>query len=228
MCIRDSFTTFKLLERSQGDYDVNSCLETADKFFQEKPQKKAHEIYDQLKPEISSEELLSRVAMLYLTGKNWDGAFDIFRRVLKKNRKNNEAREGLKSIYTAYLADTENYLKKNDPVNAALAVEKALKIVQSKKLIHKAVSIHRLLENENKVFELEQILKKMERDEIQIKISEKLKLAEEEESNGKFKVAINHYQEAIRIDHCQSTNVFAGTGTARFASKSCRHTSLTH
>ena len=187
------FTTFKLLERSQGDYDVNSCLEAADKFFQEKREKKALEIYEPLIPEISSEELLSRIAGLYLASKNWDGAFDIFRRVLRKNRKNNDAREGLKSIYTAYLADTENYLKKNDPGNAAIAIEKALKIVQSKKLIHKAVSIHRLLENENKVFELEQILKKMERDEIQIKISEKLRLAEDEESNGKFKAAINLY-----------------------------------
>ena len=199
------FTTFKLLERSQGDYDVNSCLEAADKFFQEKREKKALEIYEPLIPEISSEELLSRIAGLYLAGKNWDGAFDIFRRVLRKNRKNNEAREGLKSIYTAYLADTENYLKKNDPGNAAIAIEKALKIVQSKKLIHKAVSIHRLLENENKVFELEQILKKMERDEIQIKISEKLRLAQDEESNGKFKAAINHYQEAIKIDPQNST-----------------------
>ena len=199
------FTTFKLLERSQGDYDVNSCLEAADKFFQEKREKKALEIYEPLIPEISSEELLSRIAGLYLAGKNWDGAFDIFRRVLRKNRKNNEAREGLKSIYTAYLADTENYLKKNDPGNAAIAIEKALKIVQSKKLIHKAVSIHRLLENENKVFELEQILKKMERDEIQIKISEKLRLAEDEKSNGKFKASINHYQEAIKIDPQNST-----------------------
>jgi len=194
------FTTFKLLERTQGDYDVNSCLEEADKFFQEKREKKALEIYEPLIPEISSEELLSRIAGLYLAGKNWDGAFDIFRRVLRKNRKNNEAREGLKSIYTAYLADTENYLKKSDPGNAAIAIEKALKIVRSKKLIHKSVSIHRLLGNENKVFELEQILKKMERDEIQIKISEKLRLAKDEELNGNYKAAINHYQEAIKLD----------------------------
>ena len=96
-------------------------------------------------------------------------------------------------------------MKKNDPSNAAIAIEKALKIVQSKKLIHKAVSIHRLLGNENKVFELEQILKKMERDEIQIKISEKIRLAEDEESNGKFKEAINHYQEAIKIDPQNNT-----------------------
>ena len=199
------FTTFKLLERSQGDYDVNSCLEAADKLFQEKREKKALEIYEPLIPEITSEELLSRIAKLYLDNKNRDGAFDIFRRVLRKNRQNNEAREGLKSIYTAYLADTENYLKKNDPGNAAIAIEKALKIVQSKKLIHKALSIHRLLENENKVFELEQILKKMEKDEIQIKIAEKIRLAEDEESNGKFKAAINHYQEAIKIDPQNST-----------------------
>ena len=134
-----------------------------------------------------------------------DPDFDIFRRILRKNRKNNEAREGLKSIYTAYLADTENYLKKNDPVNAALAVEKALKIVQSKKLLHKAVSIQRLLENENKVFEMEQILKKMERDEVQRKISENILLAENETSKGKFKAAINYYQEAIKINPQNST-----------------------
>ena len=103
------------------------------------------------------------------------------------------------------MEDTENYLKKNDPGKAAITIEKALKIVQSKKLIHKAVSIQRLLENENKVFELEQILKKMERDEIQIKISEKLRLAENEVSNGQFKAAINLYQEAIKIDPQNST-----------------------
>ena len=45
----------------------------------------------------------------------------------------------------------------------------------------------------------------MERDEIQIKISEQLRLAENEESNGKFKAAINHYQEAIKIDPQNST-----------------------
>ena len=69
------FTTFKLLERSQGDYDVNSCLDEADKFFQEKREKKALEIYEPLIPEISSEDLLSRIAGIYLAKKNWDGAF---------------------------------------------------------------------------------------------------------------------------------------------------------
>ena len=54
--------------------------------------------------------------------------------------------------------------------------------MQSKKLIHKAISIHRLLENENKVFEFEQILLKMDSDEIQKKVSEKIILAEDEES----------------------------------------------
>ena len=199
------FTTFKLLERSQGDYDVNSCIEAADKLFEENREKKALEIYEPLIPEISSEELLSRIAGIYLASKNWDGAFDTFRRVIRKNRQNSAARIGLKSIYAAYLEDTENYLKKNDPGKAAIAIEKALKIVQSKKLIHKAVSIHRLLENENKVFELEQILKKMERDEVQIKISENILLAENEASKGKFKAAINYYQEAIKIDPQNST-----------------------
>ena len=45
----------------------------------------------------------------------------------------------------------------------------------------------------------------MERNDIQIKISEKLRMAEEEESNGKFKAAINNYQEAIKIDPQNST-----------------------
>ncbi len=199
------FTTFKLLERSKGDYDVNSCLEAADKLFNEKREKKALEIYEPLIPEISSELLLSRIAGLYLANKNWDGAFNIFRRVLRKNRKNNDAREGLKSIYSAFMADTENFLKKNDPSNAAKTIEKALKIVQSKKLLNKAVSIYRLLGNENKIFELEQILKEIDRNEIKTKISEKILLAKDEESKGKFKLAINHYQEAIKINPQNST-----------------------
>ena len=199
------FTTFNLLERSKGNYDVNLCIKEADKLFQENHEKKALEIYEPLIPEISSEKLLSRIANLYLASKNWDGAFDTFRRLIRKNRQNREAREGLKSIYRAYLDDTENYLKKNDPKNAVISIEKALKIVQSKKIIQKAVSIHRLLENENKVFELEQLLKKMERDEIQIKISERIKLAEEEKSKNNFKAAIHLYQEAIKIHPQNST-----------------------
>ena len=199
------FSAFKLLERSNGDYDVNSCLESADKLFQENREKKALEIYEPLIPEISSEELLNRIARLYLSSKNWDGAFDIYRKVLRKNRRHIDAREGMKLIYTSYMTDIENYLKKNEPANAAVAIEKAMKIVKNKKLIHKAISIHRLLENENKVFDLEQILKKMDRDEIKTEISKKIVLAEEEESKGKFKAAINQYQEAIKIDPQNST-----------------------
>ena len=45
----------------------------------------------------------------------------------------------------------------------------------------------------------------MERDEVQLKISENILLAENEASKGKFKAAINYYQEAIKIDPQNST-----------------------
>lgn len=199
------FTTFKLLERSQGDYDINACLEKADNHYQDNREKKALEVYEPLIPEITSEDLLSRIAKLYLDNKSWDDAFEIIRRILRKNRQNKEAREGMKLIYSAYLMDTDNYLKNNDATNAAVAIEKALKIAPNKKLIHKAVSIYRLLDNENKVYELEQTLKNMEKKEIQSNIAEKISLAEEEESKGNLKGAIRYYEEAIKIDPQNST-----------------------
>ncbi len=199
------FTTFKLLERSQGDYDINACLEKADQLFKDNREKKALEVYEPLIPEITSEELLCRIARLYLDNKSWDNAFEVVRQILRKNRQNKEGREGMKLIYSAYLTDTDNFLKSNDAANAATSIEKAMKIAPNKKLIHKAVSIYRLLDNENKVYELEQTLKNMEKKEIQSNIEEKIRQAEEEESNGNLKAAIRFYEEAIKIDPQNST-----------------------
>jgi tetratricopeptide (TPR) repeat protein len=149
--------------------------------------------------------LLCRIARLYLDNKSWDNAFEVVRQILRKNRQNKEGREGMKLIYSAYLTDTDNFLKSNDAANAATSIEKAMKIAPNKKLIHKAVSIYRLLDNENKVYELEQTLKNMEKKEIQSNIEEKIRQAEEEESNGNLKAAIRFYEEAIKIDPQNST-----------------------
>ena len=96
------FTTFRLLERSQGDYDMKACLENADKLFNNNQKKKALEIYEPLISEITSEVLLHRIAKLYLDKKLLDGALEVYKRILRKNRQNKEAREGIKSIHAAY------------------------------------------------------------------------------------------------------------------------------
>jgi tetratricopeptide (TPR) repeat protein len=199
------FTTFKVLERSQGNYHIDACLKDADKLFEENRTKKALEIYEPLVPEITSQELLIRIAKLNIDNKSWDDAFEIYRRILRINRQNKEAREGIKTVHTAYLTASENYLKKNDPKSAAVVIDKALSIAVSKKLLHKAININHLLENENRAFELEQMLKSYQNKEIQAEVQGKISQAEEAEKNGKYKSAVRYYEEAIKLDPQNST-----------------------
>ncbi|MDP6211073.1 MAG: peptidase C14 caspase catalytic subunit p20 [SAR324 cluster bacterium] len=199
------FTTFKLLERSQGNYNIDTCLQDADKFFEENRSKKALEIYEPLVPEITSQELLIRIAKLNADNNFWDEAFELYRRILRINRQNKEAREGIKTVHTAYLTAAENYLKKNDPKNAVVVIDKALNIAVSKKLLQKAINLNHLLENENRAFELEQMLKSYQNKEIQVEVQTKISLAEESEKNGKYKSAVRYYEEAIRLDPQNST-----------------------
>ena len=199
------FTTFRLLERSQGDYDIKACLENAEKLFNDNLEKKALEIYEPLISEITSEVLLHRIAKLYLDKKLLDGALEVYKRILRKNRQNKEARGGIKSIHTAYLIESENFLKKNDKINAAVKIEKALKIAAGINLIQKAISINLLLKNLNRVVELEEMLKDIKRKEIQSKVQEKINKAEEAEKKTDYKGAIRYFQEAIKIEPQNST-----------------------
>ena len=199
------FTTFRLLERSQGDYDIKACLENAEKLFNDNLEKKALEIYEPLISEITSEVLLHRIAKLYLDKNLLDDALEIYKRIFRKNRQNKEAREGIKSIHAAYLIESENFLKKNDKINAAVKIEKALKIAAGINLIQKAISINLLLKNENRVVELEEMLKDIKRKEIQSKVQEKISQAEEAETRADYKGAIRYFQEAIKIEPQNST-----------------------
>jgi len=199
------FTTFRLLERSQGDYDIKACLENAEKLFNDNLEKKALEIYEPLISEITSEVLLHRIAKLYLDKNLLDDALEIYKRIFRKNRQNKEAREGIKSIHEAYLIESENFLKKNDKINAAVKIEKALKIAAGTNLIQKAISINMLLKNENRVVELEEMLKDIKRKEIQSKVQEKISQAEEAETRADYKGAIRYFQEAIKIEPQNST-----------------------
>jgi len=199
------FTTFRLLERSQGDYDIKACLENAEKLFNDNLEKKALEIYEPLISEITSEVLLHRIAKLYLDKNLLDDALEIYKRIFRKNRQNKEAREGIKSIHAAYLIESENFLKKNDKINAAVKIEKALKIAAGTNLIQKAISINMLLKNENRVVELEEMLRDIKRKEIQSKVQEKINKAEEAEKKTDYKGAIRYFQEAIKIEPQNST-----------------------
>ena len=199
------FTTFRLLEQSNGNYDMNACLENADTLFKNNQKKKALEIYEPLISEITSEVLLHRIANVYLDKKLLDDALEIYKRIFRRNRQNIEAREGIKSIHKAYLIESENCLKKNDKINAAVNIEKALKIAAGINLIQKAISINMLLKNENRVVELEEMLKDIKRKEIQSKVQEKISQAEEAETRGDYKGAIRYFQEAIKIEPQNST-----------------------
>jgi len=72
-------------------------------------------------------------------------------------------------------------------------------------LIQKAISLNRILKNENRIIELEKMLEALNNKEVQSKVMEKISLAEEAETKGNYKGAINYYEEAIKIKPQNST-----------------------
>ena len=103
------------------------------------------------------------------------------------------------------MIDSENFIKKKDSKKAAELIDKALGIAITKNLLQKAISINSLLENENRVIELEKLLKSYLENEKKTKIIEKIKLAEDAEKKGNIKNAIYYFEEAIKIEPKNST-----------------------
>ena len=193
------FITYKLLERSGGYYHIERILNRAEEHFNEDRGKKALELYEPLYEEINAPNLLKRIGKLQLLFSKLDEAVQTFRRVLKIDVKNAEAREGLKQLHQKFLMQLDNAVKKHDYEDAAKAFEKAIGIVKNPKLMQRGIDINKMLKNETRANQLERMLKQMlEKDSNQM-VQEKISLAEEAEKKGNYKAAVGYYEQAIRI-----------------------------
>lgn len=193
------FITYKLLERSGGYYHIERILNRAEEHFNEDRGKKALELYEPLYEEINAPNLLNRIGKLQLLFSKLDEAVQTFRRVLKIDVKNSEAREGLKQLHQKFLMQLDNAVKKHDYEDAAKAFEKAIGIVKNPKLMQRGIDINKMLKNETRANQLERMLKQMlEKDSNQM-VQEKISLAEEAEKKGNYKAAVGYYEQAIRI-----------------------------
>ena len=193
------FITYKLLERSGGYYHIERILNRAEEHFNEDRGKKALELYEPLYEEINAPNLLNRIGKLQLLFSKLDEAVQTFRRVLKIDVKNAEAREGLKQLHQKFLMQLDNAVKKHDYEDAAKAFEKAIGIVKNPKLMQRGIDINKMLKNETRANQLERMLKQMLEKNSNQMVQEKISLAEEAEKKGNFKAAVGYYEQAIRI-----------------------------
>ena len=193
------FITYKLLERSGGYYHIERILNRAEEHFHEDRGKKALELYEPLYEEINAPNLLNRIGKLQLLFSKLDEAVQTFRRVLKIDVKNAEAREGLKQLHQKFLMQLDNAVKKHDYEDAAKAFEKAIGIVKNPKLMQRGIDINKMLKNETRANQLERMLKQMLEKNSNQMVQEKISLAEEAEKKGNFKAAVGYYEQAIRI-----------------------------
>ena len=193
------FITYKLLERSGGYYHIDRILNRAEEHFNEDRGKKALELYEPLYEEISAPSLLNRIGKLQLLFSKLDEAVQTFRRVLKIDVKNAEAREGLRQLHQKFLMQLDNAVKKHDYEDAAKAFEKAIGIVKNPKLMQRGIDINKMLKNETRANQLERMLKQMLEKNSNQMVQEKISLAEEAEKKGNYKAAVGYYEQAIRI-----------------------------
>ena len=193
------FITYKLLERSGGYYHIDRILNRAEEHFNEDRGKKALELYEPLYEEVNAPNLLNRVGKLQLLFSKLDEAVQTFRRVLKIDVKNAEAREWLKQLHQKFLMQLDNAMKKHDYEDAAKAFEKAIGIVKNPKLMQRGIDINKMLKNETRANQLERMLKQMLEKNSNQMVQEKISLAEEAEKKGNYKAAVGYYEQAIRI-----------------------------
>lgn len=196
---RHYFITHRLLQRSQGYYDIEDCLRVGNEQFERQNFKKALEVYQPLIPEIESVEMLNRIGHLYLEQRNLDDAYKLFQRSLRKDRKNQTARQELKAVREAYLQQVEADLKKSDWKAAAHKLEQAIAILPTVKVLQQLLDVCEHLEDWKRHRELEKKIRELQEAEAERQQQLLLERAIQAEVQQDFKLAMSSYEQALRI-----------------------------
>jgi tetratricopeptide (TPR) repeat protein len=196
---RHFFITHKLLQRSQGYFDLEECLQGGEKYFNQQNLKRALEVYQPLIPEIEAVDLLNRIGHLLLQKNNLDEAYKVFQRALRKDRSNVVARQELKAVREAYLNMAEADLKKPDWKAAAYKLEQALAILPTIKVLKQLFIVYGELENWKPQREVKRKICELEEAELERQQQQFLEKAVQEEVGKVYKSAMRSYEQALRV-----------------------------
>ncbi len=196
---RHFFITYKLLQRSQGYFDLEECFQRGDEYFERQNFKRALEIYQPLIPEIESVDLLNRIGHLLLQKKNLDDAYKVFQRALRKDRGNKVARQELKAVREAYLEMAETDLKKPDLKAAVYKLEQVIAILPTIKILKQLFIVYGELEDWKPQREVKKKIREMEEAELERQQQKLLEQAVQAEVRKDYKSAMTSYKQALKV-----------------------------
>ena len=196
---RHFFITYKLLQRSQGYFDLEECFKRGDEYFERQNFKRALEIYQPLIPEIESVDLLNRIGHLLLQKKNLDDAYKVFQRALRKDRGNKVARQELKAVREAYLEMAETDLKKPDLKAAVYKLEQVIAILPTIKVLKQLFIVYGELEDWKPQREVKKKIREMEEAELERQQQKLLEQAVQAEVRKDYKSAMTAYKQALKV-----------------------------
>ena len=196
---RHFFITHKLLQRSQGYFDLEECFQRGEEYFERQNFKRALEIYQPLIPEIESVDLLNRIGHLLLQKNNLDDAYKVFQRALRKDRSNKVARQELKAVREAFLEMAETDLKKPDLKAAVYKLEQAIAILPTIKVLKQLFIVYGELEDWKPQREIKKKIREMEEAELERQQQQLLEKAVQAEVSKDYQSALTSYEQALRV-----------------------------
>ncbi len=194
------FLAAKLLERSQGEYSIDRFLEEGKEHIANGRNKKALEVLSPLTEEIGDLELLVNLGRIQLAEKQYDHAKEAFLRIIKMDRANAAAKRALKELRDIFVMQAEDAIKRKDLEKAGQLLDQAVGIAPAKDILQRAITINTMIQNDRRVVELKDMLRKVEAHERNKQIEEHLARAESHEGTGQYIDALRLYEAAVLIE----------------------------
>lgn len=193
------FITQKLLEASQGFYDIREAIALGNKHVSNGRLKKAMEVFTPLLDEIDSVELLNKIGGNGLELGHYDTSLKAFRKVLHIDPENKEARTSLGQANDYFMKQANSCIKQKKWEEAAKMLESSLEIIPAVNVVAKIIDVYGQLEDVAKVRYWEKKMKEIEESEVKRRQDRKLKEARMFQEQRKFKSALRSYEEALKI-----------------------------
>lgn len=195
--------TQKLLQKSQGYYDMKAFRAMGDKYYESRLYPKALEVYRVLAEEEETLDLMNRTGYIHLRLGQYDDAFATFNRSRSLAPDNEDTRQFLKELNEEFLTHANMAISKNKHAQAIKFLENSLSIQRTKETAQRLLEMAERLKNYEKIKHYKELLNTIENEKRLRQLEEdrqkSIETAQKLEKQRQPFKAINEYENAFRM-----------------------------
>jgi hypothetical protein len=192
------FLGFEMLRRSQGRYEVAGLFDEAKILLKNNP-RKAWELLQDLRLDMTKAEQLLQLGALSLGFKEWNPAQSCFREVLLKDPKNRQALDGMRSVREEWLTSARIAAEKNNWQESVMGYQLVISVEADEEVLEEALEVARGLGNHKTIREFEREISLQKQKDRLVVANQHLERAMMLEGNRQGAAAIQEYQQSLVI-----------------------------